>query len=93
MLFLQLLKSDSYRFLCSELESVEIFGKKSRWWRYLSKLRKLVFGLKFSKTEIFQKKNLRFVQPSNTYKSWKNFFQNSPKWRREPRWRISVDFF
>jgi hypothetical protein len=81
MMFSQHLDGDSYRFSCSELESVEIFGKNPRWRRYFSKLRKLVFGLKFSKTEIFQKLLLRFVQPSNT------------KWRREPRWRISVDLF
>jgi hypothetical protein len=30
MMFSQHLDGDSYRFSCSELESVEIFGKKSK---------------------------------------------------------------
>jgi hypothetical protein len=54
---------------------LKFLEKNPRWRRYLSKLRKLGFGLKFSKTEIFQKFLLRFVQPSNTNKSWKNFFE------------------
>jgi hypothetical protein len=50
---------------------LEIFGKNPRWRRYLSKLRKLGFGLKFSKTEIFQK----FLQPSIQTNHGRTFFE------------------
>jgi hypothetical protein len=93
MMFSQHLDGDSYRFSCSELESVEIFGKNPRRRRYLGKLWKLVFVSNFQKLRFFKKNLQRFVQPSNTNKSWKNFFWNNPKWQRKPRWRISVDLF
>ena len=69
---------------------LKFLEKNPRCRRYLSRLWKLVFTLKFSKIKIFQKKILRFVWLLNANKSWKKVYENNSKWRRKPRWRISV---